>query len=340
MLNVDDVKQLLARGEDQVLSLYLRVDPTLPDNQSPVPGWRSGSGIALHRLAESLPEADRGAFNAIQRRALDFLTHYQPHGKGLALFYSARSEDVFELPVAFEENTAAFGQPVIAPLLWVMDEYERYLVVLVADDEAHFLTTYLGDIGRQEAMASDRFSFDAPRQRLLIVGDLENNAVDRFQRNVASRVAALMRDLKADRVILGGDLDAARSVLEYLSPNALANLVGVLPIQLDHSDDEIMGLVLPAALEYERAKELEIVEDVITRARTGAGGVTGHDAVLAALDTQRVDVLIAPWPLERGELMRTLPVQALQAGSRLELVRGAAADRVRTVGGLAARLRV
>ncbi|HEY0135612.1 MAG TPA: hypothetical protein VGB85_16120, partial [Nannocystis sp.] len=64
----------------------------------------------------------------------------------------------------------------------------------------------------------------------------------------------------------------------------------------------------------------------------------GHAAVAACLERQQVELLVLPWPMQDPILRDTLPRQALLAGAKIELVSGAAAERLNTEGGVGARL--
>jgi hypothetical protein len=77
---------------------------------------------------------------------------------------------------------------------------------------------------------------------------------------------------------------------------------------------------------------------VINMAKSGGRAALGREAVLKAVDEQRVEMLIAPWPLTDEYLLHTLPEKMMHSSSTLELVHGEAAERVQAEGGLAARL--
>ncbi len=99
-----------------------------------------------------------------------------------------------------------------------------------------------------------------------------------------------------------------------------------------------MRLALPAALEVERQQETELVDEIVDLAKSGNRGALGVPAIMACLARKQVELLDLPWPLETPELRDELPLAALAAGAKIELVSGPAAAQVQAEGGAIARL--
>jgi hypothetical protein len=360
VIDLNDVQELMARGEDHVLSLYLRVDPAIQDNQASTPAWKIYAKNALKEIDEGVADEDRAIWKDIHDRVENYLRrNHEVSSKGLVLFYGPEFEEVYNMPMPPLENTGHFGRMMIAPLLWLLDEYEPYLVVLVDSEEAHFLKTYLGEIDREEAMASDRFLFDfhektimpRPRGTQADVGgqvtagshrdefaDKMDEYIAKFHRDVAERIGEMLKETGAERVILGGIERSAHAVYEHLHESLRDSVVGVLPIPLQDSDREVMKRMLPAAIDYERKQEMALIDEVTGLAKSGGRGALGEEAVEEALKMAQVELLIAPWPPADKKLTHDLTVRALKNGGKIELVHGEAADKLRQHGGVAARL--
>lgn len=352
MIELSRLKQLLEHRDKPLLSLYIRVDPALPENQALTPAWQIWVKNTLREMNNTMQDEQVTSWARALSHVLAFLDDYRPDAKGLILFADEDGLQDYRLPVLPQENVAHFGAPLVAPLLWLMDEYERYLIVLVDEEEAHFLTTYLGTIGREEAMASDRFSFDFREKTIRArdarpggginqdaLDDLTDELISRFHRDVATHISGVMARTGALRVIIGGHERAAHAVRALLPVSVASALVGVIQIPFEESDQEVMARVLPLALDYERRKEAELVTSVIAQARAGGRGALGLDAVRQALALGQVDTLIAPWPTDDLELLHHLTLHAMQVGARVELVHGQAADMLRGTGSVAALLR-
>lgn len=351
MIQLDDVKQLLERSSDRTLTLYLMVDPAAQENQAPTPTWRIWLKDALKSI-----ETDRNVnavWPAIRARVEAFFAGYRPSSKGLALFIGPDFQQVYELPVPLE-NQAAFGRPPVAPLLWAIDEYERYLIVTVDREQARFYTAQLGEVGFQGEMQLALDTTDWRRKSgsqpstatpSLGRGSSEGDFDDRvgeevrgFHRQVADQVERLARKHGLRRIVLGGSEEAALQVNALLPKAVAGGVVEVLSIPMRYGAHQVLQQVQPLALEYERRVEMVLVEQVIDLAKAGGRGALGQEAVSRALERGQVELLLAPWPLEDEPAFRELAERALTGTAGIELVRGPAAERLRSEGGLGARL--
>ena len=66
-----------------------------------------------------------------------------PTGKTLVLFADVDQVHTHELPLPIESQYH-YGEPLLTPLLWALDEYKRYLIVQVDSERARFTSAYLG----------------------------------------------------------------------------------------------------------------------------------------------------------------------------------------------------
>jgi hypothetical protein len=351
MIQLDDVKQLLSQTGDQTLTLYLTVDPAARENQAATPAWRIWLKDALKGIEDGL-NGD-GAWPDIRERVESYFADYQPNSKSLALFAGPDFQQVYELPVAVE-NQATFGAMPVAPLLWVMDEYQNYLIVMVDQQRAFFYTAYLGEIGFQQDMKLELDTDDwrektgaPPSTSVSSLGrgssqdDYEDRVeenVRRFYRQVGEQIADFVTRQGIKRVVLGGSEQSAYAVRDLLPEHLAKAVVDVLPIPMRCNVKEIMERVQPRALDYERETETALVEEVIGLAKAGGRGALGREAVMQALDMQRVEVLVAPWPVADSDSFKEIPARVFASGGSVELVHGEAAERLQAEGGLAARL--
>jgi hypothetical protein len=350
MLQMQDVQAVLKRADAHTLSLYLTIDPSLPENQAANPGWRTWAKNRLRDIDHQVSAGEDLLWPGLRQRAERFLEDYIPAARGLALLLGESLEEVYELPVAFP-NRAAYGPPLITPLLWALDEYETYLVAMVDRSEARFFTTRLGQVQFEDSM---ELTFDTRAWRVKTampsgVGIGRGSAVDEFQdrkvehqnslyRDVAVQIAELMTAQGARRLVLTGSEQSIHAVLNRLPEAAAQAVVALLPIPMRHTTHEVMNAILPAALDYERRQESQLVEEMIGLAKAGGRAALGRVAVLQALERGQVEKLVMPWPVEQTAEDTDVPLRVLLNGGTVELVHGAAAERVKAEGGLIAQL--
>jgi hypothetical protein len=353
MIQMQDVNELVAASTYPILSLYLNVDPSAPENQATNPAWQTWAKNAFRNLADRLTPEETTIWPEIRGRAEAFLQDYLPGGKGLALLYGQDFERVYELPVAFE-NQIAFGRVLILPLLWAMEAYQPYVIVMVDQKKAHFITAHLGSAERLESVSLDLDTSDWSRKTLRSASGAASHAAlsnardefdqrvetyqERFHEEVGKRALKLAEILHSDRIIIAGNEQAAQNVRKHLPDSAARYVIKVMPMSMQAADHEVLTAVLPAALDYEHQREMKLVEELVNLAKSGGRAALGTVAVEHALAQQRVELLLAPWPMPDNHLAQELPFRVLTSGGRIELVHGAAAERLKAEGGLAARL--
>lgn len=353
MIDLDHLKQLVSEVDGNVLSLYLHVDPGYQENQADIPAWQIWLKNALRDIENGLADEEKPRWQAIQKRLDDYLTGYQPGGKTLVLILGEDIEHIHELPVALD-NAASYGEPLLVPLLWAIDEYERYLIVLVDKEQARFISAYLGYAFTDGQMTIDIDDYDFRQKTLMPASDgsralREGSNRDRFEdtleahhrrfyKQIADETRRLAEEIDTDRIVLGGSEQAAHALQEELHESVAKLVIGILSIPMATRDSDVAEHIRQKAEAFERHNEMQLVEDVIGLARSEGRGALGLKDVQRALDMQQVELLILPFPMEDEALAKELSLKALEANSHVELVHGDAAERLRQEGDVAARL--
>jgi len=346
MLNTHDLNSVLA--VHPVLSLYLNVDPGTLENQASTPAWQIWLKNALKDIESHLNDADTNVWQTLRARLNDFLENYTPNSKGLVLFLGDDLEQVYELPVTLE-NRAAFGKPAVAPLLWAMDEYEPYLIVLVDREKADFLLAQLGKVQHEDNLIMELHVEDWREMTLMpsTTGQVRAGShrdrfavrmteqLEHFYQNIATRARELAKKHGINRFILGGSQESAHALQHLMSHD---NVVGIIPTLSTYKPAEVLQKAQPIAENYERKQEMELVEEIINLAKSGGRGALGYHEVALALKQGRVELLLASWSAKDARILDDLLVQALQAGAKIELAHGEPAERLNLEGGVAARL--
>ncbi len=340
-------------AQDGYLSLYLLTDPADPANQAQTPAWLVFLRNALAevealqdpaqtkqwkrvRLNDTSPEK---AWARLRKRADKYLTSYRPTGKTLVLFLSAGSEHRFELPVRVD-SAVYYGKPHIQEVLWAQDEYEQHSVLLFAEDQTRVLRVALGRSAADRTVVSDeawlrqvRKSASSPH-----ISWRQDDITRRFVKRVAAEVDKyFLKSPDVNRIVLGGNMEMANSVLSALHPAVQAQVIAVLPIPMTMPAQEVAERITAVAEEAEREHEGLMVDDIIRMAGARGRGATGYTAVGRALERGAVRLLALPYPAD-SDMVEPLLLQAVRAGATVEFVHGEAAERVMAAGGIVAQL--
>lgn len=357
MIRHKDIRNIVEKMNDNTLSLYLHVDAGYIENQAETPAWQIYLKNALKDAEQSLGDEKSSSWKNINAKVDEFFTTYSPSGRTLALFVDDANLITEELPFSLD-NQHYFGQPYVSPLLWAIDEYEEYLIVMVDNETAQFHKAYLGNLETEAEMTID-LDYDWGEKTLmppshagesgLGVRDASNRDAfddmiaahrDRFYGDIAEKVREFITDDNPMRLIISGDEQSAHALKDKLHESVLKDFVAILAIPMNTPEREIMKRIATTAYNYERNYEFELVEDVLSATLSGGAGALGRDSLDNAMIMRQVDQFVMPYSLlhEDKQYAHNITMWALTNNSTIEFVHGQAARKLESNGGIGARL--
>jgi peptide chain release factor subunit 1 len=370
MLTPEQIEQLEAFdcGGARVLSAYLDLDPARQVRRA----YRTVFEDLVKAARERVPEPARGDLDREAARVQAWLESEPPRAKGLAVF-ACEPRGLWQahvLAVRTRDHLAVEPRPDVAPLLELVDEYERFAVALVDKEKARLFTVFMGEIEEAEALEDE-----VPGKH-----DQGGYSQARFQRHhdthvhwhlrrVVQRLAELLRRRRFDRLILAGPAEAT-SELQRMLPRALGHrLAATIPAEVFAGEAEILEKALEVERRIERVAEERLLRTLLDAAGPAGRSTLGVAPTLDALWADMVQTLVVAEDLhldgsECPNCLRLMPgtvdtcptcgkgmepvhdlvhravARARDQAARLEVVRGAAARRLQEVGsGLGALLR-
>jgi len=298
MAQAQDLRQAItsvAGRPGPVLSAYLSVNAEIPENQG---------RVYLVRLRDAMN--DEGVPGELQQRVRTYAedeTH--PGARTLAIF--ADGDDLFEIYRLQVDVPESFrwGDPYVAPLTLVLDEYEPYgAAVLDAERFRYFVVSPLSSAhGDEEMKASGFREVDVhpsePYPRGGGSTDLDP-AGRKHQANIHSfykELGELTRDVTfregVRRLILAGPKERTAEFRRTL-PNELQDrVVAEEHVDLGSPEGELLDRLEAVRERAEHEREKELLDEI------RESGVRGLDVTVAALQEEnRVYHLAALWELE------------------------------------------
>jgi len=341
MIDREAVQQLraeLSELQPPVLSLYVEVDPTRPENERRA--WVLRARNAVKALAAPA-EIEQAVLTALE-------AEIAPEARTLALFAAApaaerKSTTVavtklplhINLPLVDVRNgrvEARWGEPYISPLIYALDQYEHTAVVWLRGEGWRFFEVFLGEIVEHtdvfRSVESDLWQqltqFDPRRLREALRAQAMGNR-DRFARrmeNIAVRYLQRLAELteraldhlRVRRLVLLGREEATKQFADLL-PRSVRQMIVAHVADLPHPDAapaHVLAKVMPVLEQVEQTHEQSLLEQVVRQP-----GVWGVDPTLNALQEGRLSLLIAPWYLDAQVWMTP---EGLLAASREQAV--------------------
>jgi peptide subunit release factor 1 (eRF1) len=369
MFTPEEIRRLeeFDAGTARVLSVYLDL------------GAHDEAGRSyLIALADLLKDI-RPQFDIDTRIALDheadrvavWLDENRKGGNGLVVF-SCEPRVLWKaqfLQVPVQDHMVFERRPDVAPLLDVLDEFERYAVALVDKSRARLFTVFAGEIEPVEVLED----FVPPHHKQ--GGPSQANMqrhheahVFRHLKRVAERLTALQRQRSFDRLVIAGPEEAA-SELRRVLPRALAaRVAAVIGADPHATPQEILEKTLQVERQAERDVEQQLLDEMFEIAGAGGRATVGVARTLDALWLGDVQTLVVSYGahepgcectncgrLEAGALdkcpMCGSPMQpvhdvfhramarSIEQSGAVETLHGEPAERLREAGGLGAILR-
>jgi hypothetical protein len=294
-----------------MLSLYLDVNPANPAN--------TPKAFVL-RAAEAMRELDldKSYIERITTRlSQDFVI---PEGRTLVIFAGEDPGEFFthyylqtDLPLLdlSDGALAHWGKPFIAPLLFALDQLERYAVLYVSSDRVRLFEVFLGQIAELSDFVRivDTEEWqpyrEARRSPLTGAGNVAARGgadTDRFEDRMEEQTARLYRallpefeqtlaDAEIDRIILIGLPDSVSAFEQLLKPQLEAMVVARLapPANPEADAHAWLPLVTGVIEEVEQEQELALLD------RIRETGVWGIQETLTMLQEHRISTLVVPW---------------------------------------------
>lgn len=216
--------------------------------------------------------------------------------RGLAIFSCVADGlwRVVPLPVPVRNQLVVNHSPHVRPLEAVLDEYERFAVLLADRQRARVLVFELGELVENTDLfdALPRHDDDGGEWDRDHVRDHADTMAHKHLRRAAQAAFALWQENPFDHLIVGAPDEIANELERELHSYLRDRVAARVNVPVAASHDEIRQAVLPVEEKVERAKEAALVERLRAGVGTGNGGVAGLKDTLRALVERRVDTLL------------------------------------------------
>ncbi len=302
MISYDMLKELreFADGKNLITSFYLS---TVPDRGDFVERGRKMAQEALSQLEKSdCTERQKESVRQDIEKIMDFVENRLPVEvkdpdpymvKGVALFSSTNRNlfQVYLLPRPLKERVVFDYSPFIRPLTLLLDEYKRYLVVVVDHKKARFYEMFMGSIVDAEKLVDINLKarLKSPPARLRRKYDY---AVAEHFLRVAEIIDTLMAVRSYDLLIIGEPKRLQGQLMLYLPFRVRQKVAGHFEASPSDSIETVLKRARKIEEIVEREEEIKLVDELKRRLREGRLAVAGLKDTLDALMHNQVQTLI------------------------------------------------
>ena len=324
--DVRRIKESLALKEGPILSLYLDINPAKPENSNRAYALRAKDAMKALEVPKELQER---VLEVLKNQVLEAKTAVFFVGEKLfeSLLLQVELPLVSSLKTTFlgeEEHRlltdgalAHYGEPFLLPLLYALDEYERYGVVYLDQERWRVFEIFLGEIQEVgdaflalDTEAWRRLSLDAPGRRFNLGGISRGGAgqdlfakrlaawEERFYKTLSHELEKMVQEKGFTRLVLMGPEEHTKLFLGYLPKRLKERVVTLLP-SLPHpgaTPGEVLKRLEPVLEEAERRGEVELLREL---EEAYPKAVFGPE-VLERVQEGRVELWVLPWHLDQA----------------------------------------
>jgi peptide chain release factor subunit 1 len=312
--DLDALRERKPVPDSPVLSVYLDIDQGKANNLHR--RFEASLQDMLRSIEAQLDQRQLKSLSADAGRAEQYVSNLEPRAKGLILFCDD-SENFFwtrEIKVVVRNNASWNENPYILPLLEILDEFERYGVVLVDKAHARLFTVFMNEIQEHYdalAPASVRHTKTTGTDHILSERRFQSKAdahAHGHLKHVAETLDKLVDHYGLDRLLVAGPVEATAELHHLLSKRVCGRVVERFSLPIKASEHEILEATLRIERQAERQEEKQIVEELV--AGNGRHAVTlGVEPTVRALCENRI------WRLVYTEGLRLRGGQCANCGN-------------------------
>jgi stalled ribosome rescue protein Dom34 len=375
--DIRELEQYQPKSDSGVLSLYVNVDQSKASNLNR--GFETAVEDQCRRIAEQEAASENGKlskFELERYRVMRFLKEYTPKGKGLVIFSDSAREFWWHRDLQVDVPTKArwSPQPWVRPLLELVEDTDRLAVVLIDKQCGRILSLDATGTTQHSEIVSEVPNRHATtgRDNIWSQGQIERDHIKHIKwhaKRVADELGPVMDRLKLKRLVIGGPVEATTIFVDELPKRLRQMIIGAISVPVDINPERLASEVHDICSTAELEDERKIVESLVTAASKGDRAVLGLSETLEAVNQGRVyrlvvtkdfraegkqcsscNVLMLAGTLDgcsfcdgaldaAPDLINRLSHRVIEQAGKVQLVSGAAADKLAALGNIGAILR-
>jgi len=280
---------------EPIISLYLNTDHRVFDNEK-------RARITVKDFFKKIIWENEDNKDLVEKlkkyeeEVLEYLdTAWKYIKNGLVFFIGSEHDhfEVVELPRPVKSRIYFEKQAVVKPLLAYLDEFKKYLAVVMDKRRARVFVQYMGEI-KEISDVVDNF-WDQIEEKIHKDGKDEDGVITRYINKLSEHIMKLKEKIGFDRIVVFAP-EKLKHLIEKESHDDFArDIVKVIPgIYTKLNINDIKNKVIEVGTEIEREEEQKDLEEILENLGNSdyKKGVSGLKNVLDHLNAKAVWKLI------------------------------------------------
>jgi peptide chain release factor subunit 1 len=298
MLNRKELKEIakMTTGNAYFISLYLNTNPLTNTKNNYVIHVKNMFKQTTERLNKAVIKRVQGDFDKINAYVL---ANKRIFKKGLAILSSQEKKfwREFHLSLPIKNEIIVDNTPYIKPLLDILDNYQRYAILLVGKDSARLFIIHLGEIEEHTEIHTE----GVPGRHKK--GGWFSLSEKSYERHIDYHVELHLKDVikhlelflsreYVGRLLVGGAEEAVTKVKGMLPQKLADKVIGTFQAEMFANSKEILKKAEPILRVFASKKDEETVDNLLTKTMKNENAVIGIEDVLYTLQEGRIMKLV------------------------------------------------
>lgn len=298
MLSREELKEFskMTKGNAYFVSLYLNTNPITNTKNNYVIHVKNMLRQTTEQLNKSVLKKVQGDLDKVNAYVLSNKRIFK---KGLAILSSQEKKfwREFHLSLPIKNEIIIDNTPYIKPLLDILDNYQRYAILLTGKDSARLFIVHLGEIEEYTEIHTE----GVPGRHKK--GGWFSLSEKSYERHIDYHVELHLKDVikhlelflsreYVGRLLIGGAEEAVAKVKVKLPQKLADKVIGTFQAEMFANSKEILKKAEPILRTFEKKKDEETVDELLTRTMKHENAVIGIEDVLHTLQEGRIMKLL------------------------------------------------
>jgi len=301
MITREMLSDLMSFDPAQYLTttLYLTIDG------APNPNYEIAVKDLIKQRQKELDEQQlsgevRKSINSDLRKIRDYVRmKFDRNGVKTLIIFSCSAKKFWQivtLPLPLQSQLSIGHKPFIRPLALLLDEYRRFLVILVERSKARLFEVYAGAIREYTDVLDDvprkvKMGGYAGYEERRISRHIEDHVRRHFKR-VADAAFELSKRDSHDAVILLGSEQNTNEFHHYLHNTLHDRIVGSEVEEFNAPIKVVLDRVMRMEREMKGKEDKQLLQRLFDQVHSGGLGIVGLDSTIRALQQGQVNFLV------------------------------------------------
>jgi peptide subunit release factor 1 (eRF1) len=301
MISREDLSELIAFNPEQYLTttLYLRIDKTPQLSHT----------IALKDLikmrrkeleSQDLSLEVQKSIESDFKNIQDYVNlKFSRNNVQTLVIFSCSARKFWKVVTAnvpTHDLLVVQARPLYRPLSLMLDEYKRFLFILIERSKARLFEIYAGEILEHTDILDDVPS----KVREGGYGGYEERRIERHIgdhvrqhfKHVAEAAYDFSKKYSNDHVIIAGTDENARDFRQYLHYSLASQVVAIVQDDFHSGPAEVLSKTMNIEKEIHKSEETELLKRLFNEVNSEGLGIVGLDSILVALQVGQVNQLL------------------------------------------------